>query len=727
MRLPWRLSFSLAAVLALFSAVFPGPAIAQGMPSVLAVRIGEHPQKTRLVLDLSAPVESSYRLAAGGNSVTIDLPGVTWKAPPGAGERVGSLVSGYTFQAGEGGGRLTIQAAGPVDVVAMKSLTPSGGRGHRLFIDLGAAEGPPAVPARASTRRPQASLSSTAPPQAPPPIAPQAPPPIAPPATGARGPPSPGDGAQSPGAPPPTPPAPVAAPPPRRTAEEGDTQTAQDTPPRPGAAKPDGQPPAAAAPVVIGVEADDAPADERARVRFRLRSVRLDGAETLTANDLRGLWQARLGSEISLADVFALAEATTNRYRNAGYILAKAIVPPQRINEGDVRIQVIEGFVANVVIEGEVAGRDDLFKEWARKIKASRPLHNSVLERYTLLADDLPGATVKSVLRASEDTPGASDVVFVVSHKTVDASASFDNRAAKSTGPNQFSVGLVLNSLVDLYESTTLSYSAATSRNESESISFSQSHVLDSEGTTAFVSAAYSRFRPGDILKDLDIQSVTKSLGLGASHPVIRSRDLTLELSAAFTLSNVKSDALSSRLYDDRQRVAGLGASIEFTDPWGGSNEGAGAGYWLPGDAGADSASGWVSNDDVTRLIDRIPSKQVMLIADGNFSAPSSRSFGSASITVNDPTTRPAPRRSMVVMSSGSQHPVQGDGGDPHSVFAWNLGSHLLNMGRGETGRGVFQRLSSQAAGDAALNPGYRRVARAGEVRPVDFRFDPVR
>ena len=304
--------------------------------------------------------------------------------------------------------------------------------------------------------------------------------------------------------------------------------------------------------------------------RFVLNAVEIEGATIYRPDELRPLYQDLLGQEISLDAVFALAEAITARYRNDGYTLSQAIVPPQTIGAGKVRLTVVEGFIDKVLVEGETGGRAGLFRAWGEKIKASRPFQVAVLERYSLLANDLPGAQVRAVLRPSESTPGAADLIFEVTHQTLEASASIDNRAPKTTGPRQGTVSLSVNSILGLYDRTTLTVNSARERDRARFIGIRHGQVLGSEGTTLSFSASYSRSEPGDVLKDLGMLSKSTALGFDMAYPVIRSRDTDMKLSGGFTYRRVDSDALSARLFYDRLSVATLGVSGRFNDPWGG-------------------------------------------------------------------------------------------------------------------------------------------------------------
>ncbi|RYF65436.1 MAG: ShlB/FhaC/HecB family hemolysin secretion/activation protein, partial [Comamonadaceae bacterium] len=81
---------------------------------------------------------------------------------------------------------------------------------------------------------------------------------------------------------------------------------------------------------------------------FRLNDLRLSGAEALSAEDLRSTTAPYIGRDVTLADIEALAQAITQRYRDRGFFLAQALVPVQTVQNGIVEISVIEGRIGKV-------------------------------------------------------------------------------------------------------------------------------------------------------------------------------------------------------------------------------------------------------------------------------------------------------------------------------------------------------------------------------------------
>jgi len=166
-----------------------------------------------------------------------------------------------------------------------------------------------------------------------------------------------------------------------------------------------------------------------------------------------------MGTLISVADLEEFVSTLTAHYRRHGYILSQAILPPQAIHEGKVTIQIIEGYVDHVQIEGKI--NNPLLKKYGEKIARARPLSMAVLERYALLANDIPGMEVKTFLAPSSHTPGAADLTFIANQKRESLYASFDNRNTPFLGPNVFFAQGDLNGLINGSDNAGIRFSSS--------------------------------------------------------------------------------------------------------------------------------------------------------------------------------------------------------------------------------------------------------------------------
>jgi len=311
---------------------------------------------------------------------------------------------------------------------------------------------------------------------------------------------------------------------------------------------------------------------EAAKIRFTLSSLQIEGSTVYKDADFQPLYQQYLGKEISVAELYEIADAITVKYRNDGYILSRAIVPEQTIHAGIAHITIVEGFVDKVRIEGARKDRSGLFSSYAQKITASRPLNLATLERYLLLAQDLPGISVRTVFEPEKGVQGASTLVIYLGNKPIDAQASLDNRGTRTLGPLQAAFSAAFNDILGLYERTSV-FVVGTPQNELRYYQFAHEETLDSEGTKAAVAFSYVRTQPGDILAPLDVRGRDTSFSISLSHPFIRSRAQNLSLGMTFAYRNSTTDQLGVRTAEDHIRKLSGTASYDFTDRWRGVSQ----------------------------------------------------------------------------------------------------------------------------------------------------------
>ncbi|MCB9978103.1 MAG: hypothetical protein H6862_00635 [Rhodospirillales bacterium] len=117
----------------------PVPAASTEVSNVTGVRIGIHPDRTRIVLDLSGPAKFQTDLDNMEKILLVDLPETLWKASGTQTAPGKSLLSSWSTQsAHEGKGSTAVfQLNGPVKILSTSALRPEGKSGHRIVIDIG--------------------------------------------------------------------------------------------------------------------------------------------------------------------------------------------------------------------------------------------------------------------------------------------------------------------------------------------------------------------------------------------------------------------------------------------------------------------------------------------------------------------------------------------------------------------------------------------------------------
>ena len=76
---------------------------------------------------------------------------------------------------------------------------------------------------------------------------------------------------------------------------------------------------------------------DAASLSFTFKELIFQGNAALSSAELASLWPHKAGDQVTIEAVFALANAVTKRYADAGYALCFGVVPEQDIKDGKVK------------------------------------------------------------------------------------------------------------------------------------------------------------------------------------------------------------------------------------------------------------------------------------------------------------------------------------------------------------------------------------------------------
>ena len=316
------------------------------------------------------------------------------------------------------------------------------------------------------------------------------------------------------------------------------------------------------------------------RIKVFVRDVQIVGMTVYTQEQIAPLYAELIGHEVALQAIYDLAQKITTKYGNDGYVITRAIVPPQELNPGgaSVRIQVIEGYVDKVEWPSVLDRYLNYFAYYTARITAERPSNIHTIERYLLLAGDLPGLKFKNSLKPSPDHPGAATLVVEVTEKPVDVLARVDNRGTKAQGPLEFQANATLNNLLHIHDAFTFTYAGPFKTQELKYIYGQYGQVVMAEGLLFFIDASDGVGRPGTPeLQALDYRTKSTVVETGLTYPFVRTRERNLSATAlAFASHNEgvildSADLPPSTL--DRLRGGRLKIIGDAADPFNGINQ----------------------------------------------------------------------------------------------------------------------------------------------------------
>ncbi|HLU77627.1 MAG TPA: ShlB/FhaC/HecB family hemolysin secretion/activation protein [Burkholderiales bacterium] len=332
-----------------------------------------------------------------------------------------------------------------------------------------------------------------------------------------------------------------------------------------------------------------APTDDAAPggPQVELRTVRFNGMTRFDEAQLQQVIADAIGQSFDLAGLRNLAHRVTRFYREQGYPFARAYLPPQRMSEGELRIEILEGRYGKVTAVGEpelAAGA----QAFLSSLQSGEVIEGKSLERAALILGDQPGVKLTPVVRPGEEV-GTGDLEARVSRgPAFEARFSADNHGNRYSGRHRAIAAANWNSPFMLGDQ--LSASAMLTDESQWFGQLGYALPLGASGLRGQISYAHTYYELGKEFSNLDATGTAKVASVGLSYPLVRTRAHNLLLSVQYQhkdlvdeygtvdVKNEKSsDSVPVSLqFDARDQLAGGGITY-------------GALAWTVGDLSLDS------------------------------------------------------------------------------------------------------------------------------------------
>jgi len=266
-----------------------------------------------------------------------------------------------------------------------------------------------------------------------------------------------------------------------------------------------------------------------------VRSVAVSGNAALPAPRLETLVAGLANRQASQAEIEAARVAVLTDYRNAGFPFVSVVVTGSRAEGGfDLRFAVTEGRIAQVRLSGDIGPAGVQVLRFLQRAVTEGATSVGLIERALLLAGDVPGVTVRGVLRPLQGgEAGELELVADVSRRPFSGLLTLDNRGFRLTGPVQFLALAQANSFTALGERTEAAFFTSA---EGEAL-FGQASTeffLGGSGLRVRLYAGAGRTTPSGQLAEIGYAGFTTTAGIALSYPLLRSRAANLTAGAQF-------------------------------------------------------------------------------------------------------------------------------------------------------------------------------------------------
>ncbi|MXN73306.1 ShlB/FhaC/HecB family hemolysin secretion/activation protein [Burkholderia sp. 4701] len=293
----------------------------------------------------------------------------------------------------------------------------------------------------------------------------------------------------------------------------------------------------------------------------------IGGNTVFDSATLQALVADLAGETLGFADLQHAAERITTYYRERGYVLARAYLPRQEIDDGVVRIEVAEGRYGRIEIQNHSRVFDAVLRQPLAALREGDVVHGSSLERSLLLLDDLAGVGARGTLRPGE-APGTTDLV-VDAERGAPASGSleFDNFGDVATG--RYRVGGSVDVNAPLRVGDRLSLRGLVSNERQRYYRAAYQVPVGPASTRVGVAYSSLHYRLAGSFSELEASGRASVQTAYVVQPIVRSRNLGLTAQVQYENKNLHDEYRAFLLRNDKN--VGLwtfGLSGNSQDSW---------------------------------------------------------------------------------------------------------------------------------------------------------------
>ncbi len=249
-----------------------------------------------------------------------------------------------------------------------------------------------------------------------------------------------------------------------------------------------------------------------------LREIEFSPSSLLTQDDLKSLSSEYLNRSLGIGALNELIGKINGWYRSRGYITALAVLPPQQIKDGKLRILLIEGKVGRVVIQGNETTRYEYITSRV-KIPTGTVLSIKPLEKDLFWFNGTNDVKLRIKLQAGVDKGTTDYYLTVVEPPETQWSIFSDTAGSTDTGRTRAGISFSNNSVSGNRDSLNVTALVSKTSN-SEFLSYTR--PVNKNGTKLSVYRSINDLSVSrNDLNAFHITGKAGTTGLTMTHPLV--------------------------------------------------------------------------------------------------------------------------------------------------------------------------------------------------------------
>ena len=292
-----------------------------------------------------------------------------------------------------------------------------------------------------------------------------------------------------------------------------------------------------------------------------IQKVIVEGNQSIGCEEICGWLEPNLNKDESIQDIYDLCQVIATHYAKKGYFLARAYPPPQTLQDGILKIAVLEGKIGRIQVVGNCFYSSAFILSYFNRLQGGAIQYDQFL-RALLLVNENSDLKVGALFEKGEKV-GTADIILRASdHRPVHLFLNENNYGRKLTTHTQFggrldngsnfvygdklSVAEVVGFPIEALYFTDIIYTAP----------------LTHMGTSLEIAYLFSKFHVME-LTSLHLRGNSSVATLQITQAILRKRLTSLDGFVSFNYKQFQNYFLSERTSTDKLRPIGLGVTFD--------------------------------------------------------------------------------------------------------------------------------------------------------------------
>ncbi|WP_158009053.1 ShlB/FhaC/HecB family hemolysin secretion/activation protein [Polynucleobacter sp. MWH-Adler-W8] len=279
-------------------------------------------------------------------------------------------------------------------------------------------------------------------------------------------------------------------------------------------------------------------ASKEGELRFTVNSFVLEGVNILPEAEVQLAIRSWVGVPVSFDDLQRACDAIQTLYRKKGYTV-QAILPPQKIKDGVVKILITEAKLGKVEVENPQGPTRFSKEQAAAYITYANPLGNPLnmdaVERAIIILNETPGVMVSSQLEPGEKDGDTNLRLQLTQPDLVQGRVEANNYGSRTTGANQGVFSMNLNGALGIGDSASVN---GIFSQGSQYVQGAISLPGSRDGLRLGLAGTYLQYKNVSNYSSTGGAGDAWTTGVSAAYPLIRSQGANLNTSLNYDIKS---------------------------------------------------------------------------------------------------------------------------------------------------------------------------------------------